>query len=85
MRIPSRRLVKRDLQLATGATLEQLKGNLPWAPGAIFHDASATVSSELGSRHLMAFEPELPELRLETTLTTGQVVRWLQLRSTEDR
>ena len=70
-------------QLVANSGLAQLKGDLPWSPGATFYDALAMVGSERPERNLTAFEPESSELRLQTTLSTGLVVRWLELRPTD--
>jgi hypothetical protein len=70
-------------QLVADAGLQYVKGNIPWALGATFDDALATVAPRAAARHLTAFEPESPELRLQTTLATGLPVRWLELRPTE--
>ena len=70
--------------LVASAGLQYLKGNIPWAPGATFYDASAVLGQAPPAPHLTAFEPESPELQLETTLPAGQTVRWLQLRPTDE-
>lgn len=66
-------------ELVANAGLEYRRGTIPWAPGAANFDAVSSVVPGTLARNLVAVEPISPELRLETTLGTGEAVRWLQL------
>ncbi len=54
-------------------------GDIPWAPGAVSHDAVSSVRPGLSVRHLVAVEPIEPALALVGLPDFETPVQWLQL------
>ena len=66
-------------QLVANAGLRYRAGDIPWAPGAVSHEAVAAVHSGSAMRHLVAIQPVDPMLSIAGPADLELRVRWLQL------